>query len=186
MARAHHHIDVTDDTTRRRFERLVLPSLDAAYNLARWLVRDDTQAQDMVQDAYLRAYRSFDSFRGDHVRPWLFAIVRNVCYTWLRENRGLAQDLPFDEEFHCVDLCIDSQAILSRLDQRRCIDKALNMLPEEYREVLILRELEDMSYREIALVAAIPLGTVMSRLARARKLMLTHLQDMGIGAGDGL
>ncbi len=186
MARTNFSFDVTDANTRRRFEGLVLPCLDAAYNLARWLVRDDINAQDIVQDAFLRAYHSFDSFRGDQARPWILAIVRNVCYTWLRENRGLAQDVPFDEEFHGVDDSIPAEAILARAQDRRCIDQALDRLPTEFREVLVLRELEDMSYKEIALVAAIPIGTVMSRLARARKLMLMHLRDMGMGAHHGM
>jgi RNA polymerase sigma-70 factor (ECF subfamily) len=161
---------------RARFELLALPHLDAAYNLARWLARDDHDAADIVQEAFLRAFDAFDGLRGDNARPWLLAIVRNTSFTWLARNHGGAPQVPYDEVEHAV---ADSEADPARLalcaDQRRLIDAALERLPLEFREAVVLRELEDLSYREIAEVLAIPIGTVMSRLARARRLLAQYL-----------
>ncbi len=153
-----------------RFEQVVLPHLDAAYNLARWLTQDDQDAQDIAQEAYLRAFKFFDGFHGGDSRAWLLTIVRNTCYTWLQQNRANEQTASLDEELH-ADVTDDEDAesaLLETID-RETLRDALEALPVELREALILRELEGMSYKEIAQIAGIPLGTVMSRLARARK-----------------
>jgi RNA polymerase sigma factor (sigma-70 family) len=177
---------MTDESTlsrkRARFEALALPHLDAAFNLARWLARDDQDARDIVQDAFLRAFGAFDGLRGDDARPWLLAIVRNTCFSWLAKNRNGALHVPYDEELHAVaDLDTDPARLALRADERRRIDEALGRLPLEFREAIVLREMEDMSYREIAQVLAIPIGTVMSRLARGRSLLARFLTD----AADG-
>jgi RNA polymerase sigma-70 factor (ECF subfamily) len=169
----------------RRFEQLFVAHLDAAYDFARWLARDERNAEDVVQEACLRAFKSLDSFHGDNGRAWLLAIVRNTYYTWFRKNKAHAANVPFDDDgtvaggHEIADL--DGAAgsldqLLEQQDARRQVNAALDRLPEEFREVIVLRELEDLSYKEIAAIARIPLGTVMSRLARARKLMLQHLQ----------
>jgi RNA polymerase sigma-70 factor (ECF subfamily) len=165
----------------RRFEAAVLPHLDAAYNLARWLLRDEQSAQDVVQEAYLRAFRFFDGFRGDEdARPWLLSIVRNSCFTWLRER---ARDhVEFDEErdsdqrdpalYEATD---GPERLLERKLERAQVNAAVATLTPLFREVLILRELEALSYDEIAQVVGIPVGTVMSRLSRARSMLRTAL-----------
>jgi RNA polymerase sigma-70 factor (ECF subfamily) len=152
-----------------RFERLVLPQLDAAYNLARWLTGNDHDAEDVVQEAYLRAFKFFGGFQGGDGRAWLLATVRNTCYTWLQRNRGHPA-APFDEELHS-DAGVDAspQTLLLRQEDQEQVRQALAELAVEFREVLVLRELEGLSYREIAAIAGLPLGTVMSRLARARQ-----------------
>jgi len=154
---------------RKEFERQVLPHLDAAYNLARWLARDDHDAQDVVQEALLRALRFFDGLRGAP-RPWLLAIVRNACFDWLRTHRP-ADIVGIDEEFPAEDTGEGPEALAARSLDRRLLNEAIAALPIHFREVLILRELEDLSYKEIARIAGIPVGTVMSRLARARRLL---------------
>ncbi len=149
-----------------------MPQLDAAYNLARWLTRNDEDAQDLVQDAYLRAFRFFDGFRGGNSRAWLLKIVRNTFYTSLKD-RGRQPALSIDEDaldLACED-CDPEALALASADQQ-ALRRALEELPVEFREVMVLRELEGLSYRDIAAIAGVPLGTVMSRLARARK----HLQ----------
>ncbi len=152
-----------------RFEQACLPHLAAAYNLARWLTHDDRDAEDVVQEAYLRALRFFDTFRGGDGRAWLLAIVRNACHDWLRKNRPLEESAPFDEDVHSppVDLDTPERTALRGAD-REMLRRALEGLPPAWREVIVLRELEGLSYKEIAEVAGIPIGTVMSRLARAR------------------
>lgn len=156
---------------KRRFELLVLPHLGAAYNLARWITRNDHDARDVVQEAALRAYRFFDGLRGEP-RPWLLAIVRNSCMSWLQVNRP-ADTAGFD------DRAADTLAVegdgpetqaLRGMD-RRMLNEAIAALPAQFREVLVLRELEDLSYKDIARIAEVPIGTVMSRLARARRLL---------------
>jgi len=164
-----------------RFEQTVLPHLDAAYNLARWLTRNDTDAADVVQEAFLRALKFFGGFRGGDTRAWLLTIVRNACYTWLRRNRVNELATPFDEETHSVE-SDDPETILLEGADREMLRQALEALPVEFREVVILRELEGLSYKEIAGVADVPVGTVMSRLARARKrlrLVLTSGPEGG-------
>ena len=164
------------------FERLLLPHLDAAYNLARWLTRNDDDAEDMVQEAYLRALKSFDGFLGGDGRTWLLTIVRNTCYTWLRQNRPNKLDTVFDEEIHSGESDGSSpEAALLQNQDRQLLKQALEELPLGFREVLIMRELEGLSYKEIVDVAGLPLGTVMSRLARARKRLQLGLAASGQG-----
>lgn len=151
------------------FEQDVLPHLDAAYNLARWLMRNDQDAQDVVQEACLRAFRFFSGFRGGDARAWLMKIVRNTCYTWLHANRPLQEATEFDENFSLPDYhAPNPEELLLQTDSGNLLHKALENLPAGLREVLILRELEGMSYREIADITGVPLGTVMSSLSRAR------------------
>jgi RNA polymerase sigma-70 factor (ECF subfamily) len=142
--------------------------LDAAYNLARWLTRDDRDAEDVVQEACLRAFRFFDSFHGGDSRAWLLTIVRHTCYTWLRKNRA-HELVTFDEELDGVETGLNPEELLLQNADQQLLRKAVEELPIEFREVIILRELEGLSYKEIANVTGVPLGTVMSRLARARK-----------------
>ncbi len=147
----------------------MLPHLDAAYNLARWLTRNGHDAEDVVQEAFLRALRFFGGFHGGNARAWLLAIVRNTCYDWLRRHRPSEVSTPFDEEVHgAADQSPTPEDLLIEQADRLRLREALETLPVAWREVLILRELEGLSYREIADVAGIKMGTVMSRLARAR------------------
>jgi RNA polymerase sigma-70 factor, ECF subfamily len=156
---------------KRRFEHLVLPHLDAAYNLARWITRNDHDAQDVVQEAVLRAYRFLDGLRGE-ARPWLLAIVRNSCFTWLEINRPVDMSGIDDRavEMHTADEDGPDAQAMRKFD-RRMLNEAIAALPAHFREVLVLREMEDLSYRETARIADVPIGTVMSRLARARRLL---------------
>ena len=151
------------------FEQAVLPHVDAAYNLARWLTRNEQDAQDVVQEAYLRAFRFFPGFRGEDARAWLLKIVRNTCYTWLRANRPLQDATEFDENLCPPDYhAPNPEELVLQNDSSTLVRKALENLPTGFREVLILREIEGMSYREIADISAMPVGTVMSSLSRAR------------------
>jgi RNA polymerase sigma factor (sigma-70 family) len=160
------------------FERVVLPHLDAAYNLARWLTHNDADAEDQVQEAYLRALESIDGFRGGNARAWLLTIVRNTCYTWLRQNRSNELTAVFDEEIHSVESApSDPEKVLLQAADNQLLRQALEELPLESREVVILREVEGASYKEIADIAGIPVGTVMSRLARARKQLQRRLAE---------
>ena len=156
--------------TRERFEQAVLPHLDAAYNLARWLTRNDEDAQDVTQESFLRAFRFFDSYQGGNMRAWLLTIVRNTCYTWLHQNRPPEPAVEFDEEIHSEESSgiadPEIQALASA--DKETLRRALEELPDVFREALVLRELEGMSYKEIADVTSVSLGTVMSRLARGR------------------
>jgi len=157
-----------------RFEQAVLPHMGAAYNLARWLTRNDQDAEDVVQDAYLRAFRFFDSFRGGDSRVWLLAIVRNTCYTWLHQRRASDLSTPFDDDLHGTACdTFNPERILVQNADKQLLREALEELPVEFREAVILRDLEGLSYKEISAVAGLPLGTVMSRLARGR----TRLQQ---------
>jgi RNA polymerase sigma-70 factor, ECF subfamily len=158
------------------FDHLMLPHLDAAYNLARWLLRNDHDAQDAVQEACLRAYRAFDRFRGADGRAWLLTIVRNVCYSQLRQGRREPPGEPFTDELHgATDDPGETRALAWRETNGELLRQALEKLPAEFREVIVLHELEGLAYREIAAVAEIPLGTVMSRLARARRKLAAEL-----------
>ena len=163
-----------------------MPHLDAAHNRAYWLARDPSNAEDIVQEAYLRAYKFIESFDGDSGRAWLLAIVRNTFYTWVEKNRSAKRNIEFDEDVlasHGYDMQVvqhdESYSIDERLqqaDSRRWINRALALLPPEFREVIVLRELEELSYKDISSVAGIPIGTVMSRLSRARNLLMEHLR----------
>jgi RNA polymerase sigma-70 factor (ECF subfamily) len=153
-----------------RFEEVVLPHLDGAYNLARWLMRNDADAQDAVQDACVRALRFIGGFRGDDGRVWLFKIVRNTCYTHLRGSRMGKFETEFDDEMHTPDADLaNPETLLARSRDGEALNRALDELPAEFREIVVMRELEGLSYKEIADVAELPIGTVMSRLARARR-----------------
>jgi RNA polymerase sigma factor (sigma-70 family) len=157
------------------FEQAVLPHLNAAYNLARWLTRNDHDAEDVVQDAYVRALRFFGGFRGDDARAWLLAIVRNTCYDFLRSQRPHELTDAFDEEVHTVvDENQSPEVMLLRRADQVMVRRALESLPLPWREVIVLRELEGLSYKQIADATGIKIGTVMSRLARARA-RLQHL-----------
>ena len=159
-----------------RFEQSILPHMDAAYNLARWLTTDDSDAQDVVQEAYLRAFKFFGGFRGGNSRAWLLRIVRNSFYDWLKKNRGEQMSAPFDDELH--DTPAEENApdtLLLQKADRDALHQAVAELPVEFREILVLRELEGLSYKEIADAADLPIGTVMSRLARAREQLRTLL-----------
>ena len=161
-----------------KFEEAVLPHLGAAYNLARWLTGNDHDAEDVVQESYLRALRFFPGFRGGNSRPWLLTIVRNTCYTWLRRNRMDDVTTELDEDVHGVDNTTSNpEAVLLAAARSDMVTRALEELPVALREIVILREMEGMSYQEIADVAAIPIGTVMSRLARARARLQKLLAD---------
>ena len=161
-----------------RFEQTILPHLDAAYNLARWLTRNDHDAEDMVQEAYLRAFKFFSAFHGVDGRAWLLTIVRNTCYTWLQQNRAHEMTTVFDEEIHSIDSDTADPATLTlRNAEHELLKQALDELPVEFREAVILRDLEGFSYKEIADIANVPTGTVMSRLARARERLKRLLFD---------
>ena len=164
-----------------RFEQVTLPHLDAAYNLARWLTGNDQDAEDVVQEAYLRALKFFDGFHGGDSRTWLLTIVRNTCYTWLQQNKRTVLDSAFDEEIHTMGSDdLNSEKLLLDDFDRELLRQALDELPTEFREAMVLRELEGLSYKEIAQISRVPLGTVMSRLARARKRLQQSLTKQGV------
>ena len=158
------------------FEAVMMPHLDAAHNLARWLLRNEQDAQDVVQEAYLRAFRSFAGFRGTSGRAWLLTIVRNTSYTLLKKNRAADLTTPFDEEIHASGHESASPVtLLERAEDSEVIKNAMDELPAEFREILILRHQESLSYNEIGATLKIPIGTVMSRLARARGKLKEYL-----------
>ncbi len=152
------------------FEESLLPHSGAAYNLARWILGNDQDAEDMVQEAYLRAYKYFTGYQGGNSRAWLLAIVRNTCYTWLRQNRSQEVSVDLDDEITSSESdMLDPEILLQHSLNHQLVRSALEKLAVEYRELMILRELEGMSYKEIAKITGIPMGTVMSRLARGRQ-----------------
>src|SRR5437762_11780575 len=158
------------------FEALMLPQLDAAHNLAKWLLRNEQDAQDVVQEAFLRAFKSFSGFHGSNGRAWLLTIVRNTAYTLLKKNRAVDLTTIFDEEIHAIGHeSASPAAILEHAEDAELITKALDELPAEFREVLTLRHQEGLSYKEIGEIVKIPTGTVMSRLARARAKLKEYL-----------
>src|ERR1700757_4590688 len=153
-----------------RFEQSILPHMDAAYNLARWLTRNEHDAQDMVQEAYLRAYKIFDAFRGVDGRAWLLTVVRDTCYTRLQQNRSRDTMTSFDEEIHTIeDDASNPSALVLKSGEIEMLKESLEQLPGKFREIIVSRDLEEFSYKQIADVTNVPLGTVMSRLARARE-----------------
>jgi RNA polymerase sigma factor (sigma-70 family) len=167
------------DKRRRRFEQQVLPHLDAAYRFARWLARSSADADDIVQDAMLRAYRGFDGLRGTDAKAWLLTIVRNCHSTALKQQQRRAFT-PLSEEHNSgdaqtvIDTAQNPESASIRADEQRTLERLMANLPDDYRYVLLLREVEDMHYREIAAVTNVPIGTVMSRLARARAALKEH------------
>lgn len=158
------------------FEQALIPHFDAAYNLARWLTRSAQDAEDVVQEAYLRAFTFFESFHGGDGRGWILSIVRNTCFTWLRKNRAQELATEFDEGIHSGSSeSANPEAVQLRLADTEMLKEGLEKLPAEFREVLVLRELEDLSYKEIAEITGVALGTVMSRLSRARRRLHEYL-----------
>jgi RNA polymerase sigma-70 factor (ECF subfamily) len=164
------------------FESTVLPHLDAAYNLARWLTRNDHDAEDVVQEAFMRALRYFDGLKGNEARPWLLGIVRNTGYSWLEKNRPaeLVAVEDMDAQVPGIDSTqqapVSPEVILLQSANRKLVNQALEDLPVIFREVIVMREIEDMTYKEIAAVVAIPLGTVMSRLSRGREMLKRSIE----------
>ncbi len=152
------------------FEECILPHLNAAYNLARWLTRNEDDAQDVVQEAYLRAFRFFDGYKGGDGKAWLMAVVRNTFITWRRHEKRTSIGEPFDESAHSLKRqAANQEEKLVDSSRRTILRDCIEMLPLDFREVIVMRELEEMSYRQISEVASLPVGTVMSRLSRARK-----------------
>jgi RNA polymerase sigma factor (sigma-70 family) len=175
---------MADSTKKKRFQAIVLPHLNSAFNLACWLTRSPQDAEDVVQEAYLRAFKFFDNFHGEDSRAWLLTIVRNTFYTWYQDNQKQRQETSFDEELHNSDASEDvgmthadnnPETLLMQKDSERQLQQALDALPLEFREVMVMRELEDLSYKQIAGIVGIPIGTVMSRLGRGRRLLATIL-----------
>jgi RNA polymerase sigma factor (sigma-70 family) len=161
---------------RQTFEEVVLPHLDAAFNYARWLTRSDADAEDVVQDAYVRALRFFSSLRNDDARSWLLTIVRNTWYGRFPHTKSAKQTSMYDDMTHDrPDDGLDPEALVMQQQSVEKVQRAVQELPADFREVIVLRELEGLSYKEIAAVAGIPIGTVMSRLARARERLLAIL-----------
>jgi RNA polymerase sigma-70 factor (ECF subfamily) len=167
------------DTQRGSFDEIILPHLDAAHNLARWLVRGSDHAEDVVQEACLRAFRYFGTFRGGNPRAWLLSIVRTTAFRWLQKNRAQQLAAEFNEELHsegCESLSPET-VLLQRADTQ-LLEQAIDRLPDRLREVLVLRELEGLSYKEIAEVVGMPMGTVMSTLFRARERFRDVASDL--------
>jgi RNA polymerase sigma factor (sigma-70 family) len=163
-----------DAEDRLRFEQLVLPHADAAFNLARWLLRKREDAEEAAQEALFRACRFFRGFHGGDARAWLLQIVRNTCYSWLEKNRPRELMVEFDEELHLRPVATPESIAIADEDRER-LSRALESLPPRYREILVLRELEGCSYKEIAAITSIPIGTVMSSLSRARRQLCSAL-----------
>ena len=178
----------------QRFEQEIMPHLDSAYNLARWLTRNDADAQDVVQEACLRAFKYFDGFDGQYANAWLLKIVRNTCYNWLRANRPAEEEMALEDNVDAVDQDASAQhlsaqglgrspeLLASELRDARRINAVIDELPAANREVIIMREMDELSYREIADITGVPIGTVMSRLARGRQMLQTGLRKLGYGA----
>ena len=168
--------DQADRSELASFEETMLPHMDAAHNLAKWLLRNEQDAQDVVQEAYLRAFKSFGGFHGSNGRAWLLTIVRNTSYTLLKKNRAVDLTTTFDEEIHAASHeSVSPATILEHAEDAELIRQAMDELPAEFREILTLRHQEGLSYKEIADLAQIPPGTVMSRLARARAKLKEYL-----------
>ena len=166
MVEQHH--DAGEDLSPPDFEQVFLPHLDAAYNLARWLLRNDQDAEDAVQEAYLRAHKAFTRFRGGDGKAWLMTILRNVCYTMIQKLRKHEAPEPFDEEIHQASGESEIREAFRQKANAESLHRALERLPDEFREIIVLHDLQGLAYKEIAAVVGIPIGTVMSRLARAR------------------
>jgi RNA polymerase sigma-70 factor (ECF subfamily) len=168
--------DVAQEHELASFEETMLPHMDAAHNLARWLLRNEDDARDVVQEAYLRAFKSFGGFRGSNGRAWLLTIVRNTSYTLLKKNHAVDLTTTFDEEIHATGHdSVSPATILEHAEDAELITKAMDELPTEFREILTLRHQEDLSYKDIGEILNIPAGTVMSRLARGRAKLKEYL-----------
>ena len=162
------HRDAGAHLSQPDFEQVFLPHLDAAYNLARWLLRNDQDAEDAVQEAYMRAYKAFPRFRGGDGKAWFMTILRNVCYTMIKKSRSHETPEPFDEEIHQAAGAPESREVFRQKANAESLHAAMEKLPDDFREIIVLHDLEGLAYKEIAAVSGIPIGTVMSRLARAR------------------
>jgi len=181
VVRGHQEQETAQEQEQASFETLMLPHLDAAYNLAKWLLRNEDDARDVVQEAYLRAFKSFGGFHGSNGRPWLLTIVRNTAYNLIKKNQTANLTTTFDEEEHVPDRESPSPAtLLAHDEERTLVRRAIDQLPDEFREIVVLRHLEGLSYKEIADVAHLAPGTVMSRLARARAKLKEFLKA-GVG-----
>jgi len=166
------------------FDQTILPHLDAAYNLARWLTGNDRDAQDVAQEACLRAFKFFGGFRGGDARSWLLTIVRRTAWSWLQSNRRHEEAVEYDEELHGgEDQSSNPEETLARAGDAESVRQAIAALPAVFREVLVLRELEGCSYKEIADIAGVPIGTVMSRITRARRQLQTALSTSTTSGG---
>jgi RNA polymerase sigma factor (sigma-70 family) len=160
---------LTSQEKLRRFEEQISPHLKSAYNLAKWLTRRHEDAEDIVQEAFLRAFSAFESFRGEDARPWLLTIVRNTSMTWLKRNRTAGATIGFEQSLEDpIERSPDPEEILLISCDREQVTQALEQLPSDFREAVVLREMEGLSYREISAIIGVPLGTVMSRLSRGR------------------
>ena len=176
VLKKHEEQDATQEHELASFEETMLPHMDAAHNLAKWLLRNEEDAQDVVQEAYLRAFKSFGGFHGSNGRAWLLTIVRNTSYTLLKKNKAVDLTTTFDEEVHATGHeSAGPVTILEHAEDTELIRGAVDELPAEFREILVLRHQEGLSYKEIADIAQIPPGTVMSRLARARAKLKEYL-----------
>ena len=172
------------DSAATTFEQTILPHLDAAYNLARWLTGNERDAEDVTQEACLRAFKFFDGFRGGDARAWLLTIVRRTTWSWLQSNRRHEEAVEFDEELHGgQDFSANPEETLARAGDAEAVRQAIAALPAVFREVLVLRELEGCSYKEIADIAGVPIGTVMSRITRARRHLQTALSTPSPSGG---
>jgi RNA polymerase sigma-70 factor (ECF subfamily) len=178
---------IAERRRRSRFESVVLPHLDAAYSLARWLTRNDADAADVVQEAVLRAFRYFDTYREGDAKSWILRIVRRTCYSWLERNRP-ADVVPLDDEEVLDDGIAgvlvsagNTEALLQNRSDLRRLDLLIEALPAPLREVIVLRELHELGYREIADITGVPIGTVMSRLHRARSVLRRAWEGKDIG-----
>jgi RNA polymerase sigma-70 factor (ECF subfamily) len=176
ILKKHQEPDAAQEHELASFEQTMLPHMDAAHNLAKWLLRNEEDAQDVVQEAYLRAFKSFSGFHGSNGRAWLLTIVRNTSYTLLKKNRAVDLTTTFDEEIHVAgDESVSPATVLEHSENAELIREAMDALPAEFREILTLRHQEALSYKEIAAIVEIPPGTVMSRLARARGKLREYL-----------
>lgn len=160
-----------DDSRMSRFEATVLVHLDAAWHFACWMVGDEATAQDALQEACVKALRSFDSRNGPSARAWFFAVVRNACIDLLRERRRRGNEDAFDDELHGAQAVESPETLAARASDARWVREEIARLPQEFREVIVLRELEELSYKEISAIVKVPIGTVMSRLSRGRDLL---------------
>jgi RNA polymerase sigma-70 factor (ECF subfamily) len=172
------HYDGRENSSPPGFEQVFLPHLDAAYNLARWLLRNDQDAEDAVQDAYLRAYKAAARFRGGDGKAWLMTIVRNVCYTMLKKSKSPPE--PFDEEVHQAAGQSEAREAFRQKANAETLQCALEKLPDDFREIIVLHDLEGLAYKQIAAVVGIPIGTVMSRLARARGRLRAEIVALNV------